>query len=80
MAGWHHRPICWQRIGAYWANHPDQIEEYIEEAKDEEMTPDEYVRSAEGTYNRANGHFTCTDCYIKMGMPAKPYPETWVAP
>ncbi len=69
------KPIC---IGCN--KHPDQIEEYIEAAKDEDMTPDEYVRQEEGTYNRENGHFACTSCYITMGMPAKPYPETWVAP
>jgi hypothetical protein len=60
--------------------HPDQIQEYIEGAADEEMTPDEYVMEEEGTYNNANGHFLCTDCYIAAGMPSKHYPDKWIAP
>jgi hypothetical protein len=59
---------------------PDKIQEYIECAEDEEMTPDDYVRSEEGTYNPSNGHFLCTDCYIEAGMPSKPYPDKWIAP
>lgn len=68
-------PLC---IGC--SKTPDQIEEYVEAAAEEDMTPDEYVRCEEGTYNRANGHFACTPCYIAMGMPSRPYPQTWVAP
>lgn len=69
------KPLC---IGC--GKNPDQIGEYIDAAAEENMTPDEYVRHEEGTYNPVNGHFACTNCYIDMGMPAKPYPETWVAP
>lgn len=57
---------------------PDQIEEYVEAAADEDMTPSEYVRKEEGTYNRANGHFACTDCYVALGCPSSP--KGWVAP
>lgn len=58
-----------------------EIEEYIEAAKENEMTIDEYVKSEEGTYNPSNGHLLCTSCYIKAGMPANPYPQpNWVAP
>jgi hypothetical protein len=60
--------------------HPHEIEEYVEAAKEEKMTPDDYVRQEEGTYNPKNGHFACTTCYIKMGMPDRPYPDYWVAP
>jgi hypothetical protein len=67
------RPIC---TGCN--KHPDKIEEYIEMAENEEMTPDEYVRHEEGTYNRANGHFLCTMCYIRAGQPSSP--RGWVAP
>lgn len=57
---------------------PDELEEYIESAADCNMTPDDYVKEEEGTYNPANGHFLCTDCYIKAGMPtARPQ---WIAP
>lgn len=59
---------------------PDEIEEYIEAAKENDMTADEYVREEEGTYNSANGHFLCTNCYIAAGMPARDYPDTWSAP
>lgn len=68
-------PIC---IGCNKS--ADEIEEYIESAKESEMTVEQYIREEEGTYNPENGHFVCTDCYIKMGMPSKPYPEKWIAP
>lgn len=59
----------------------DELEEYIESAKDAGITVEQYVREEEGTYNPENGHFLCTDCYIKAGMPANHFPEKgWVAP
>jgi hypothetical protein len=67
------KPIC---IGCN--KHPNQIDEYIEAAKEEEMTPDEYVRQLEGTYNESNGHFTRTPCYVEMGMPSAK--GGWIAP
>ena len=57
-----------------------EIAEYIESAKDADMEINDYVMEEEGTYNPVNGHFLCTDCYIKAGMPSKPYPNKWVAP
>ena len=57
---------------------PDELEEYIEHAAIEEMTPDEYVRQEEGTYNPENGHFLCTACYVRAGMPSSP--RGWTAP
>ncbi len=57
---------------------PHEIEEYIEMAADEGMTPEQYVRLEEGTFNRENGHFCCTACYIAMGMPSRP--RGWKAP
>lgn len=48
---------------------PEQLSEYIEMAEVEETTPEEFVRSDEGTYNRENGHFWCTKCYIIAGQP-----------
>lgn len=59
---------------------PHEIDEYVEAAAEEDMTPTEYVRKEEGTFNPENGHFLCTDCYIKAGQPSKPYPDTWRAP
>lgn len=49
---------------------PDELDEYVEAAEVEEMTPAEYVASEEGTYNSENGHFLCTSCYVKAGMPS----------
>lgn len=70
------QPIC---IGC--ERYPDQIDEYIAYGAMEEITPDEYVRRYEGTYNGENGHFLCTDCYIKAGQPSNPYPMgNWKAP
>jgi len=66
-------PVC---IGCQ--KRPVEIEEYVELAEIYSITPDECVRREEGTYNDANGHFVCTDCYIAMGMPSSP--KGWVAP
>ena len=67
------KPIC---VGCN--KNPDEIQEYVEMAGLENMTPDDFVREEEGTFNRSNGHFLCTDCYIAAGMPSSP--EGWVAP
>lgn len=42
-------------------------------------TPEQYVIYNEGTYNPATGHFLCTDCYIKAGMPTRGG-DGWKAP
>ena len=57
---------------------PSEIEEYVIEAEAEGITPEQYVRENEGTYNRSNGHFACTDCYLRMGAPSSP--RGWKAP
>lgn len=48
---------------------PSEILEYISAAKDEDMTPENYVVQEEGTYNPQTGFFYCTSCYIKIGEP-----------
>ena len=58
---------------------PSEIEEYIECGQAENMTPDQYVLQEEGTLNPENGHFLCTECYIKAGQPTAPWPG-WRAP
>lgn len=57
---------------------PDQISEYSQDMTGSNLSPDEYVKREEGTYNRENGHFLCTSCYIKAGQPSSP--TGWVAP
>jgi len=57
---------------------PDELVEYIEAGRENDMTPTDFCREEEGTLNVANGHFLCTDCYIKAGMPSSPH--GWVAP
>ena len=57
---------------------PSEIAEYREAARALHMTPNDYVRTEEGTYNKANEHFLCTECYIAAGMPSSPH--GWVAP
>lgn len=57
---------------------PGELTEYREVAKREGMTPEEFVRTNEGTLNPANGHFACTACYIAMGMPTTK--RGWRAP
>ena len=55
-----------------------EIEEYIEAAKKEDCTPEEYIIREEGTYNAGNNHFCCTLCYLDIGMPSRS--GGWVAP
>lgn len=57
---------------------PYEIEEYIDAGAVEGQTPAEYVLESEGTLNRTNGHFVCTECYIEIGMPSSP--QGWRAP
>jgi hypothetical protein len=57
---------------------PGQILEYSKAQTGSKLSPADYVRAEEGTYNYANGHFLCTECYIKAGMPSEP--GGWVAP
>ena len=66
-------PVC---IGC--GKKPTEIAEYVEAAEHEDMTPDSYVRSEEGTYNRESNRFACTKCYVELGMPATP--QGWIAP
>lgn len=66
-------PVC---IGCHKT--PEEIEEYIQEAAANDMTPIEFVLAEEGTLNPANNHFACTECYIAMGQPSSP--RGWVAP
>ena len=54
---------------AYCMKKPEEITEYITAAKSDGVTPRQYVILNEGTYNRNTGHFYCTDCYVKLGMP-----------
>ena len=53
---------------------PSEIAEYVEMAEDKEgfpnaNTPEEIVRTEEGTFNPYTKMFYCTDCYFKAGMP-----------
>lgn len=49
---------------------PKEISEYVEAAKENNMTPTRYVATEEGTYNSNIDRFCCTECYIKRGCPA----------
>lgn len=57
---------------------PSELEEYTEPEVLDGMTPDEYVRAEEGTYNRETGGFLCTNCYVAAGMPS--CAGGWMAP
>lgn len=56
----------------------EELSEYNKENTECELTPAQYVKQEEGTYNRENGHFLCTPCYCKAGMPSGP--RGWTAP
>ena len=55
---------CWR-----CKKQPAEIAEYVDIAREEETTPEKYVRDNEGTFNPGTGHFYCTECYIEAGMP-----------
>lgn len=67
-------------ICAFCGKRPVELEEYVEAARDEGITPDEYVREEEGTFNSATGTFACTECYVALGCPSRPHPYSWKAP
>lgn len=48
---------------------PDEIQEYVDLAADDGVTPERFVKTGEGTFDPRTGYFWCTDCYIKLGMP-----------
>ena len=66
-------PVCF-RCG----KRPEELPEYVEAAAQTSWGVDDYVRIEEGTYNPANSHFACTDCYVAIGMPSNP--RGWIAP
>lgn len=66
-------PVC---IGC--KKQPHEIEEYVDVAIECEITPAEFVRQEEVTFNPHNGHFLCTACYVLAGMPSSP--RGWMAP
>lgn len=45
---------------------PEEINEYVSWSQLEGITPEEFVKYNEGTYNPNNGYFYCTKCYIKI--------------
>lgn len=57
---------------------PLELEEYRELCKSESIPnpSDEVILKTaweeEGTLNTENGHFLCSICYIKAGMPSSP--------
>lgn len=59
-------------ICPYCKKKPHEIGEYIDLAIEKGVTPNEFVQQEEGTYNPTNGHFCCTLCYMKIGMPDRP--------
>ena len=61
-------PIC---MGC--KHEPSALSEYAEPAAKEGVSVEQYVRREEGTYNPTNGHFLCTPCYIRAGMPTEPH-------
>lgn len=67
------RPVC---MGCFKS--PDQLACYTGLAEEMGISPDDYVRQEEGTYNRNNGHFLCDDCYVAAGMPTEP--GGWTCP
>ena len=70
------QPVCFK-----CKKTPEEILEYQPGEFWEEgdfESPSDFVQQEEGTYNPNNGHFACTDCYIKIGMPASSY--GWTAP
>jgi len=57
---------------------PEDIPEYVTQAREEGVTPSHWCAMNEGTFNPTNGRFACTACYIDMGMPSSG--DGWKAP
>lgn len=67
---------------------PEELQEYVDAAHEEECSVEEYVIRSEGTFNHNTGYFWCTPCYVEIGMPLGkaregygkadlyPYPDT----
>ncbi len=50
---------------------PHGIAEYVEASIGHLLdSVDDYITQEEGTFNPSNNLFTCTDCYVKIGMPS----------
>ena len=48
---------------------PEELDEYAYWNTQSGLEANEYVEKEEGTFNPVNGHFYCTECYDKAGMP-----------
>lgn len=48
---------------------PHEISTYVDMAKEDNMSPADFVKTGEGTYCHRTGYFWCDECYIKLGMP-----------
>lgn len=65
----------------YCGQTAEAIGEYQELAEqDGYSSVEEYVKHQEGTYNADEDIFCCTSCYLNLGCPSNPFPETnWKA-
>jgi len=50
---------------------PHEIAEYRYAAIGENVTPEDYVKQEEGTYDPRTDQFLCTDCDVKAGTPVR---------
>jgi hypothetical protein len=57
---------------------PEEIDSIVDSAKEEGLTPDQWIMKEEGTYNPKSRQFCCDRCYIDLGMPTAPH--GWKAP
>ena len=77
MEGWMPSPTCFA-----CGKSPAQILEYVGASDPENygyrISPDDYVRREEGTYNPQTNRFACTSCYIDAGEPTTA--TGWKAP
>lgn len=48
---------------------PKEILSVVMYAKEEGMSPEEFIQECDGTYNSRTKEFYCNNCYIKVGMP-----------
>lgn len=48
---------------------PEEIKYIVNNAKADKVTPDEWIKENEGTFNRENNKFYCDPCYIAAGTP-----------
>jgi hypothetical protein len=67
-----------QELNYHWDADEEGVRPNDEQIEITNEIVNRWIYENEGTLNTSNGHFLCTDCYIKAGQPSSP--NGWRAP